>query len=92
MLGFTPTLGQVRVATPVLSCEKDEKEQILVHAWNQTPPDLALSIRVTGPLEERWTQAFAQEDLILRSEAELEEKVLRYKLAVRGKLHLEWSW
>jgi hypothetical protein len=25
-------------------------------------------------------------------EAELEEKVLKYKLAVRGKLHLEWSW
>jgi hypothetical protein len=77
---------------PVLSREKDEKEQILVHARNQTPPDLPLSIKVTGPPEERWTQASAQEDLILRLETELEEKVLRYKLAVRGKFHLEWSW
>jgi hypothetical protein len=25
-------------------------------------------------------------------EAELEEKILRYKLAVRGNLQLEWSW
>ncbi|CAM6059114.1 unnamed protein product [Sphagnum tenellum] len=38
---------------PVLSREKDEKEQILVHARNQTPPNLPLSIRVIGPLEER---------------------------------------
>jgi len=59
---------------------------------NQTPPDLPLSIRVTGPPEERWTQAFAQEDLVLRLETELEEKVLRYKMAVKGNLHLEWSW
>ncbi|CAK9274809.1 unnamed protein product [Sphagnum jensenii] len=77
---------------PVLSREKDEKEQILVHARNQTPPDLPLSIRVTSPPEERWTHTSAQEDLILRLEAELEEKVLRYKLAVRGNLHLEWNW
>ncbi len=25
-------------------------------------------------------------------EAELEEKVLKYKMAVKGNLHLEWSW
>ncbi len=77
---------------PVLSREKDKKEQILVHARNQTLSDLPLSIRVTGPPEERWTHTSAQEDLILRLEAELEEKVLRYKLAVRSNLHLEWSW
>jgi hypothetical protein len=76
----------------VLSREKDKKEQILVHARNQTPSDLPLSIRVTGPPEERWTHTSAQEDLILRLEAKLEEKVLRYKLAVRSNLHLEWSW
>jgi hypothetical protein len=39
----------------VLSRKKDEKEQILVHARNQTPLDLPFSIRVTGPSEERWT-------------------------------------
>jgi hypothetical protein len=47
---------------------------------------------VTGPPEERWTHTSAQEDLILRLEAELEEKVLRYKLAVRSNFLLEWSW
>jgi hypothetical protein len=72
----------------VLSREKDEKEQILVHARNQTPPDLPLNIRVTGPPEERWTHVSAQEDLVLRLETELEEKVLRYKMAVKGNLHL----
>jgi hypothetical protein len=76
---------------PVLLREKDEKEQILVHARNQTPPDLPFNIRVTGPPEERWTHFSAQEDLVLRLEAELEEKVLRYMLAVKGNLHLEWS-
>jgi hypothetical protein len=76
----------------VLSREKDGKEHILVHARNQTPPDLPLSIRVTGPLEERCTHVSAQEDLIRSLEAKLEEKVLRYKMAVKGKLHLEWSW
>jgi len=63
----------------------------MVHARNQTPLDLPLSIRVTGPPEERWTQASAQEDLVLRLEAELKEKILRYKMAVKGNLHLEWS-
>jgi len=77
---------------PVLSREKDEKEQILVHARNQTPLDLTLSIRVTGLPEERWTQVSVQEDVVLRLEAEPEEKVLRYKMAVKGNLHLEWSW
>jgi hypothetical protein len=47
---------------------------------------------VANPPKERWTQAFAQADLVLRLEAELEEKILKYKLAVRECLHLEWSW
>jgi hypothetical protein len=76
----------------VLSREKDGKEQILVHARNQTPPDLPFNIRVTSPPEERWTHTSTQESLIRSVEAELEEKVLKYKLGVRGKLHLEWSW
>jgi len=94
-LGISVPVGQdfckARI-WPILSREKDEKEQIMVHARNQTPPDLPLSIQVTGPPEERWTHVSAQEDLILRLEAELEEKVLRYKMAVKGNLHLEWSW
>jgi hypothetical protein len=47
---------------------------------------------VASPLEERWTQASAQADLVLRLETELEEKILRYKLAVKECLHLKWSW
>jgi hypothetical protein len=77
---------------PGLSREKNERMQILVHARNQALPDLPLSIRVVGPPEERWIQATVQEDLILRLEAELEEKILRYKLVVKDQLHLEWSW
>jgi hypothetical protein len=77
---------------PVLFLKKDGKEQILVHARNQTPPDLPLSIRVTGPPEERWSYVSAQEDLVCSLEAELKEKVLKYKMVVKGKLHLEWSW
>jgi hypothetical protein len=76
----------------VLSRDKEERNQILVHARNQTPPNLPLSIRVTGPPEERWTQDSTRKDLILRLEAELEEKVLRYKLAIKDNLHLEWCW
>ncbi len=38
---------------PVLSRKKEEKEQILVHSKNQSPPDLPLSIRVTGLPEEK---------------------------------------
>ncbi len=62
----------------------------MVHTRNQTPRDLPFIIRVTGPPEERWTQVSVQEDVVLRLEAELEEKVFRYKMAVKGNLHLEW--
>jgi hypothetical protein len=75
---------------PVLSREKDERKQILVHARNQTPPDLPLSIRVTGPPEERCIQASARKDLVRRLEAELKEKILRYRMTVKENLHLEW--
>jgi len=83
--------GKARI-WPVLSRKKEKKNQILVHARNQTPPNLPLSIRMTAPPEERWTQDSARKDLILRLEAELEEKILRYKLAVKDNLHLEWCW
>ncbi len=72
--------------------EKDERKQILVHVKNQSLPDLPLSIRITGPPEERWSQSSAQKDLILRIEVELDKKVLRYKLAIKDNIHLEWCW
>ncbi len=77
---------------PVLSREKDERKQILVHTRNQTPPDLPFSIKVTGPPEERWIQASTREDLVRRLEAELKEKILRYRMTVKENLHLEWCW
>ncbi len=83
--------GKARI-WPVLSRNKEERNQILVYTRNQAPPNLPLSIRVTGPPGERWTQDSTRKDLILRLEAELEEKVLRYKLAIKDNLHLEWCW
>jgi hypothetical protein len=83
--------GRVRI-WPVLSREKDGKEQILIHSKNQTPPNLPLSIRATSPPEEKWTKASAQEALLCNVEVELEEKVLRYRMEVKEKLHLEWCW
>ncbi|CAM6022037.1 unnamed protein product [Sphagnum balticum] len=44
--------GRVRI-WPVLSRDKDGREQILIHSKNQTPPDLPLNIRVTGTPEEK---------------------------------------
>jgi hypothetical protein len=83
--------GKARI-WPVLSRNKEERNQILVYTRNQAPPNLPLSIRVIGPPGERWTQDSARKDLILWLEAELEEKVLRYKLAIKDNLHLEWCW
>jgi hypothetical protein len=77
---------------PVLSCEKNSHKEILVHSKNQAPSDLSLSIWIVSPPEEGWTQASALEDLTLRFESELEEKVLKYKLALKDRLNLEWSW
>jgi hypothetical protein len=76
----------------VLSREKEERKQILVHTRNQAPPDLLFNIRVTSPSEERWTQASAREDLVRRLEAELKNKILRYKMKIKDNLQLEWCW
>ncbi len=76
----------------VLSRKKEERKQILVHTRNQAPPDLLFNIRVTSPSEERWTQAFTREDLVCRLEAELEDKILRYKMKIKDNLQLEWCW
>jgi hypothetical protein len=49
-------------------------------------------MRITGPPKDRWTQISAQTDLTLRLKAELEDKVLRHKMAIRENLCLEWCW
>jgi hypothetical protein len=42
--------------------------------------------------EEEWTLASALEDLTRNIEAELEERILRFRLSLKGRLTLEWSW
>jgi hypothetical protein len=42
--------------------------------------------------EEEWTSASALEDLTRSVESELEEKILRFSLSLKGHLALEWSW
>ncbi len=94
-LGIPVPVGQdfcEAIIWPVLSRDRNERKQILVHARNQGPPNLPINIRVASLPEERWTQASAQADLVLHLEAKLEEKILGYKFAVRECLHLEWSW
>jgi hypothetical protein len=87
VLGFTPTLGQSRVAI-----DKNSIKETLVYSKNQARPSLPLSLRITGPTEAEWSQDSAWADLIQRLETELEEKVLRYKLTIKNRPLLEWSW
>jgi hypothetical protein len=49
-------------------------------------------MRITSPPEERWSQSLAQNDRTFRLEVELEEKVLKYKPAIRDNIRLEWCW
>jgi hypothetical protein len=63
-----------------------------VYSKNQARPSLPLSLRITGPTEAEWTQDSAWADLTQRLETELEEKVLRYKLTIKTRPMLEWSW
>jgi hypothetical protein len=41
--------------------------------------------------QEEWTPASALEDLTKSVESELEEKILRFNLSLKGRLTLEWS-
>jgi hypothetical protein len=64
----------------------------LAHFKNQNRPSLPLSMRITGSAEVTWTQDLAWADLIQRLEMELEEKVLRYKLTLKDRPQLKWSY
>ncbi len=80
---------------PVLTRVKEEKKETLMHSRNQTPPNLPLCFKITGPIEAtetEWTQDSARANLIQCLELELEENILRYKWSIREHLHLEWSW
>jgi hypothetical protein len=77
---------------PVLVREKNVQKETLVHSKNQNRPSLPVSMRITGSAEVTWTQDTAWADLTQRLEMELEEKVLRYRLTLKDRLQLEWSW
>jgi hypothetical protein len=77
---------------PVLTREKNSIKETLVYSKNQARPSLPFSMRITGPTEAVWTQDTAWADLTQRLETELEEKMLRYKLTIKDRPHLEWSW
>jgi len=77
---------------PVLTRDKNSIKETLVYSKNQARPSLPLSLRITGLTEAEWTQDSAWADLTQRLETELEEKVLRYKLTIKTRPLLEWSW
>jgi hypothetical protein len=76
----------------MLTREKNAIRETLVYSKNQARPSLPLSLRITRPTEAEWTQDSAWADLIQRLETEMEEKVLRYKLSIKARPMLEWSW
>jgi len=94
-LGISVPPGQDFARTrvwPVLSRERDNQKEILVNIKGNDLPNLPLHIRCMSASEEEWTPASALEDLNRSVESELEEKILRFSLNLRGRLALEWSW
>ncbi|CAM6009345.1 unnamed protein product [Sphagnum balticum] len=77
---------------PVLSRERDNQKEILVNVKSNDSPNLPLHIRCMSASEKEWTSASALEDLTRNVEIELEEKILRFSLSLKGRLALEWSW
>jgi hypothetical protein len=75
-----------------LSRERDNQKEILVNIKSNDLPNLPLHIRCMSASEEEWTPASALEDLTRSVESELEEKILRFSLSLKGRLALEWSW
>jgi hypothetical protein len=76
----------------VLVKEKNSEKETLVHSKNQASPNLSLNIRIMGLVEAEWTHNSAWVDLTQHLEMDLKEKFLKYKLAFKDRLHLEWSW
>jgi hypothetical protein len=74
---------------PVLSRERDNQKEILVNIKGNDLPNLPLHIRCMSASEEEWTPASALENLTRDVESELEEKILRFNLSLKGRLALE---
>jgi hypothetical protein len=75
-----------------LSRERDNQKEILVNVKSNNLPNLPLHIRCMSASEKEWTPASALEDLTRSVESELEEKILKFSLSLKGRLALEWSW
>ncbi len=76
---------------PVFSRERDNQKEILVNVKSNDLPNLPLHIRCMSASEEKWTPTSALEDLTRSIESELEEKIFRFNLSLKGCLALEWS-
>ncbi len=80
------------IVWPVLSRKRNNQKEILVNVKNNDSPSLPLHLRCIGTPEEEWTPASALVDLTRNVEAELEGKILRFNLNLKGRLALEWRW
>jgi len=80
------------IVWPVLSKERNNQKEILVNVKSNDSPSLLLHLRCIGTPEEEWTPASALADLTRNVEAELEGKILRFNLNLKGRLALELSW
>jgi len=77
---------------PVLARERNNQKEILVNVKNNDLPSLPLHIRCMSAFEEEWTPESTLDDLTKSVESELEEKILRFSLSLKGRFALEWSW
>ncbi len=75
----------------MLSRERNNQKEILVNVKSNDLPSLPLHLKCIGTLEEEWTPASVLTDLTKNVEAELEGKILRFSLNLKGRLALEWS-
>jgi len=80
------------IVSPVLSKERNNQKEILVNVKSNDSPSPPLHLMCIGTPEEEWTPASALPDLTRIVEAELEGKILRFSLNLKGRLALEWSW
>jgi len=80
------------IVWPVLSKKRNNQKEILVNVKSNDSSSLLLHLRCIGTPKEEWTLASALADLTRNVETELEGKILRFSLNLKGCLALEWSW
>jgi hypothetical protein len=75
----------------MLSRERNNQKEILINAKSNDSPSLPLHLRCIGTPEEEWTLASALANLTKNVEAELNEKIFKFSLNLKGRLALEWN-